>query len=372
MIEQVIRILMAGGGTGGHVYPAIAIARAIEKIYPNSMIRFAGTKNRIEWKAVPAAGYQITPVAARGLQRGQPLKNLGIPFVVAKGLLQSWRAIQEFEPHVLVGTGGYVSAPVLWAGGVAKVPYILQEQNAFPGKTNRALSERALRIHIAFPEAAERLPAHKCELSGNPVRPELVSATREAGLRMLGISARMKVLLVFGGSGGSAALNQAMANAVGAILEDPGVHVVWQTGPRYFDEVQSKVQSKMPTHDRLTLLAYIDRMPSAYAAADLVLCRSGAITCSELEVSGTPAILVPSPNVAEDHQTWNARSLVADGAAVLLPEKELESKILGEVQRLLADADARAKMRTALLARARPDAADTIARDVIAIARGEA
>ena len=368
MVDQVIRVLLAGGGTGGHVYPAIAIARAIEKEYPNSMIRFAGTRTHMEWKAVPAAGYQITPISARGLQRGQMLRNMGIPFSVARGLYQSWRVIRELDPHVVVGTGGYVSAPVLWAAGLAKVPYVLQEQNAFPGKTNRLLAARALRIHIAFAEAADRFPEGKCLLSGNPVRPELLTATREAGLRMFGISADSRVLLVFGGSGGSVALNRAMAAALGTILEDPRVHIVWQTGPRYFEAYRSSVR----VHDRLTLLGYIERMPLAYAAADLVMCRSGAITCSELEVSGTPAILVPSPNVAEDHQTWNARSIVADGGAVLLPEKELDTRLVTEVQTLMRDEGARAKMRAALLARARPAAAATIARDVIAIARGQA
>jgi UDP-N-acetylglucosamine--N-acetylmuramyl-(pentapeptide) pyrophosphoryl-undecaprenol N-acetylglucosamine transferase len=196
----------------------------------------------------------------------------------------------------------------------------------------------------------------------------LLTATREAGLRMFGISADSRVLLVFGGSGGSVPLNRAMAATLDKILEDPRVHVVWQAGLRYFEECRSMV----PARDRLTLLGYIDRMPLAYAAADLVLCRSGAITCSELEVSGTPAILVPSPNVAEDHQTWNARSIVADGGAVLLPEKDLAARLVTQVQALIGDDRARAKMRSALLARARPDAAATIARDVIAIARGEA
>ncbi len=367
-IDRVVRVLFSGGGTGGHVYPAIAIARAVQRQHPNCMIRFAGTKTHMEWRAVPAAGYPITPITARGLQRKQLVNNLGIPFAVARGLFESWRLIRQFDPQVVVGTGGYVSAPVLWMASRMGRPTVIQEQNAFPGKTNRALASRAESIHIAFAEAAQRLPEGKCSLSGNPTRPELLTATREAGRRLFNIPADRVVLLVFGGSGGSAALNKTMAANATTLLQDPSLHIIWQTGKRYYEEYRDAV----PDHDRLLVLEYLDRMPLTLAAADFAVCRSGAVTCSELEVTGTPAILVPSPNVAGDHQTWNARSIVEDGGAVLLPEENLEERFIREVQSLAGDEVGRQRMSRALTGRARPNAADDIAADVIAIAKRSA
>ena len=366
-VDKVIRILLAGGGTGGHVYPAIAIARAIEKAHPNVMIRFAGTRENMEWRAVPAAGYPITPISARGLQRAQLLHNLGIPFVVVKGLIESRRLIREFDPHVVVGTGGYVSAPVLWAASRMSRPVVIQEQNAFPGKANRALASRARRIHVAFKEAESAFPAGRCVLSGNPTRPELQTATREAGRKLFDLPADAHVLLVFGGSGGSAALNRAMILNVRRLLhDDPLLHILWQTGRRYYPEYRTM----SGVDERLTVLEYIDRMPMAYAAADVALCRSGAITCSELEVTGTPAILVPSPNVAGGHQTWNAKSIAGDGAAILLPESELEQRLQSEVREIMADEGRRGEMEKRMLARARPGAAAAIAVDVLKVAGG--
>lgn len=347
------------------MYPAIAIARALQRQHPNSMIRFAGTKQHMEWRAVPAAGYAITPITARGLQRKQLLNNLGIPFAVARGLFESWRLIRQFDPQVVVGTGGYVSAPVLWTASRMGRPTVIQEQNAFPGKTNRMLAARATSIHIAFPEAAARLPEDKCILSGNPTRPELQTATREAGRSLFNIPSDRVVMLVFGGSGGSAALNRTIATHATELLENPALHIIWQTGSRYYAEYRNAV----PEHERLLVLEYLDRMPLTLAAADFAVCRSGAVTCSELEVTGTPAILVPSPNVASDHQTWNARSIVEHKGAVLLPEAELESRFLQEVRALAGDEVGRQRMSRALIGRARTNAADEIAADIIAIAK---
>lgn len=358
------RILLAGGGTGGHVYPALAIADAIRRLAPEAVLAFAGTRERLEWSAVPKAGYPIHPITVTGLQRGLDARNLAFPFKLVKGLVQSWQLIGAFDPDVAVGTGGYVSGPVLLAASARGRPVLVQEQNAFAGVTNRLLAKRAARVHIAFPEAERQFPAEKCVLSGNPTRRELLDVDPAEARRAFEIPPDAAVLLVFGGSLGSAALNAALEQHRDALLDRPNTFVLWQTGAAYYDRLAGRVAA----HERLKLLKYIDRMDYAYAAADLALCRSGAITCSELMVTGTPSVLVPSPNVAEDHQTKNARSMVQHGAARLLPEANLREGLTGEVGALLDDAEQRRQMAEAAKKMARPDAAERIARDVLGLA----
>ncbi|MDX1548020.1 MAG: undecaprenyldiphospho-muramoylpentapeptide beta-N-acetylglucosaminyltransferase [Rhodothermales bacterium] len=358
------RILLAGGGTGGHVYPAIAIADAVRALEPEAAIAFAGTTDRLEWEAVPKAGYAIHPITVSGLQRKLTPRNLAVPFKLARGLWQSWRLVGDFDADVAVGTGGYVSGPVLLAASLRGRPLVLQEQNAHAGVTNRLLAKRAAQIHVAFPEAKAAFPEANCHLSGNPTRDDLRHADRAEARAHFGVPEGASMLLVFGGSLGSAALNAAMQKHLAALLADENAYVVWQTGNRYYDRLEAAVED----HPRLRLLKYIDRMDLAYAAADLALCRAGAITCSELMVTGTPAILVPSPNVAEDHQTKNARSMETAGAAVLIPEARLDDAFLAEAPALLADAERRTRMSEAARTLARPDAAHDIARNVLRLA----
>jgi UDP-N-acetylglucosamine--N-acetylmuramyl-(pentapeptide) pyrophosphoryl-undecaprenol N-acetylglucosamine transferase len=362
-MERAPRILFAGGGTGGHVYPAIAIADAIRSLQPEAVIAFAGTQERIEWRVVPRAGYPIYPITVSGFHRGQPARNLAFPFKLAKGLAESWGLVRDFDADVAVGTGGYVSGPVLLAASLRRRPIVVQEQNAYAGVTNRLLGRRAARIHLAFTEAMKAFPADRCVLSGNPTRPELCTADRAEARRFFDLPETAAVLLVFGGSLGSLALNAAMEAHHAALLADEHRYVLWQTGIQYFE----RLQARLPAHPRLRLLPYVDRMDLAYAAADLVLCRAGAITCSELMVTGTPAVLVPSPNVAEDHQTRNAESMAAAGAAVLLPEKHLDATLVGEVNTLMQQPARRQAMRAATLRLARPGAALDIARDVLSL-----
>ncbi len=358
------RILFAGGGTGGHVYPAIAIADAVRALVPDAAIAFAGTRERLEWEAVPKAGYPIHAITVVGLQRRLTWRNLAFPFKLVQGLAQSRSYVQAFDPDVVVGTGGYVAGPVLLAASLQGRPIVLQEQNAYAGLTNRLLARRAAQIHIAFPEARRYFPPEKCRLSGNPTRRALRHADRAEARRAFDLPETARVLLVFGGSLGSAALNAALSRHHAALLADPQTHVIWQTGRLYHD----RYRALDGAHPRLRLLPYLDRMDQAYAAADLVLCRAGALTCSELMVTGSPAILVPSPNVAEDHQTRNARSMADAGAAVLLPEAELDARLVETVRALLDDADHRRRMAEAARALARPNAADEIARAVLALA----
>lgn len=363
-MDQPPRILMAGGGTGGHVYPAIAIADAIRRLEPRAAIEFAGTRDRMEWEAVPRAGYAIHPITVSGFQRSLTTRNLSFPFKLVKGLMQSWNLVRGFDPQVVVGTGGYVSGPVLLAASLQGRPIVIQEQNAFAGATNRILAKRAARIHIAFPEVEHDLPGEKCVLSGNPTREELQHVDRAEARAYYEVPEGAEMVLVFGGSLGSEALNKAVQNHLDELLRNENVYLVWQTGSRYYDAVRAAVRD----HPRLRLLKYIDRMDFAYAAADLALCRSGAITCSELMVTGTPSILVPSPNVTADHQTRNAKSMENAGAAILLPETYLNEEIVPQVRALMSDPEKRRQMAEAARRRARPNAAEEIALDVLRLA----
>ncbi len=362
------RVLFACGGTGGHVYPAIAIADAIRAEHPAAAIAFAGTRDRMEWTAVPLAGYPIHAVTVSGFQRGLSMeaisRNLSFPFKLAKGLWDGLRLVGSFDPDVVVGTGGYASGPVGMAGSMKGRGLILQEQNAYAGATNKMLSKCADTVFVAFEAAKEFFPQEKCVLAGNPVRQDLAHADKAAGLTHFGIQDGSTVLLIMGGSLGAGSMNSVVKSHIDALLADPATVVIWQTGSRYFEALETTI----PIHPRLRLLPYLDRMDLAYAAADLVLCRAGAITCSELAVTGKPSVLVPSPNVTADHQTKNARALSDEGAAILLPENDLnimfESVILG----LMSDPGRRAQMREAALRIARPDAARTIAEYVVELA----
>ncbi len=364
MSDRAPHILMAGGGTGGHVYPAIAIADAIRALRPEARVVFAGTNDRLEARAVPEAGYALHPITAEGVHRGSVTANLTVPVRMMRGLLQSWRLVGALEPDVAVGTGGYVAAPVLLAAWLRGRPLLIQEQNAYAGLTNRLLARLAARIHLAFDEAAAWVPTERAVVTGNPTRRALRQAERSTARAAYDLPEDARVVLVMGGSLGSAALNEALHHHLPSLLQAPSVHVLWQTGQRYYEAVRDAVQP----HPRLRIVEYIDRMAQAYAAATLVVCRAGALTCSELMVTGTPAVLVPSPNVTADHQTKNAKSMERAGAARLLAEAALEARLGTLVMRLLDDPAALDEMAAAARARAHPDAAETIARDVLALA----
>lgn len=359
------RVLFACGGTGGHVYPAIAIADAVKAMAPEAAVAFAGTRERMEWEAVPKAGYTIHPVTVSGFPRSLSPKLLAFPFKLAKGLTDSLGIVGRFAPDVVVGTGGYVTGPVGLAAALRRRPLVLQEQNAYAGATNKLLARVADRVFVAFEAARAYFPAGKTVVAGNPVREDLTDVDAAVARAHFGVEAGQRVLLVMGGSLGAGPINEALRRHVEELLADQDLVVIWQTGRRYFDDLQRTV----PKHPRLRLLQYLDRMDYAYAVADLAVCRAGAITCSELAVTGTPAVLVPSPNVTADHQTKNARALADEGAAVLLPERDLMAGLLPAVQDLLADADRRAAMREAALRIARPHAAREIAQTVLELAR---
>jgi len=359
------RVLLAGGGTGGHVYPAIAIADAIRNLDEEAALMFAGTRERMEWDAVPRAGYSIFPIRVSGLHRELSRRTLQFPLKLVQGFADSRRLVSDFDADVAVGTGGYVSGPVLMAASMRGVPIVIQEQNAYAGLTNRMLGRRAERVHVAFAEAEQYFPPSRCRLSGNPTRMELLKADPAEARVHFQVPSDARVLLVFGGSLGSSAINDAVERLLPGLLYQEDRFVIWQSGARYYEALSQRIDE----HPRLRLLRYLDRMDLAYAVAELAVCRAGAITCSELMVTGTPAILVPSPNVAADHQTKNAKSMRQAGAADLLPESGLEAQLVPRVDDLMNDAGTRASMAAAARAMARPDAARDIATDVLEVAR---
>jgi UDP-N-acetylglucosamine--N-acetylmuramyl-(pentapeptide) pyrophosphoryl-undecaprenol N-acetylglucosamine transferase len=358
-------VLFAAGGTGGHVYPALAVADAVRDIDPEAAIVFAGTRERLEWRAVPEAGYEIQPIAAAGVQRSMSLRNLSLPFKVMKGFGQSLGLIRAFDPDVVMGTGGYVSGPMLAAAHLSGRATAIQEQNAFPGWTNRIAGRFADRIYLAFAEASSSFDQRRCVVSGNPIRRTLLGVSRAEARRELGIPPDRAVLAVVGGSLGSGAINAALFRMCSRFLEETDSYLLWQTGGRYFDRLEEDVSR----HERLRLVKYVDRMDQWYAAADVFVCRAGAVTCSELLATGTPSILVPSPNVAEDHQTANARMMEDADAAVLLPENRLFEDLLDEATILLGDAGRLRRMSDSARRHARPFAATDIAESVLDLAQ---
>jgi len=359
------RILLSGGGTGGHVYPAVSIADAVREIEPRAVVEFAGSRTGIEWRLVPESGYAIHHVTVRGLERKLTARNLALPFVLARGFKEARDLVQHFDADVVVGTGGYVALPVLLAARNLHRRIAIQEQNAFMGLTNRIASRFADQIHLAFSEATPKRQAMRTRITGNPVRASLSKPGKNEARVHFKFTDVERVVFMTGGSMGSQAMNEAMAAVVRRLLAKKGTGVIWQTGARYYERFKTAV----PDHPNLRLLEYVNRMDMAYAAADLVVCRSGASTCSELMLTGKPALLVPSPNVAEDHQTKNAESLVRAGAAEMISESSLLDNLQKTVETLLQRQAKLERMSNAIRELARPDASKEIAEDVLGLAR---
>ncbi|MDX1591549.1 MAG: undecaprenyldiphospho-muramoylpentapeptide beta-N-acetylglucosaminyltransferase [Balneolaceae bacterium] len=365
-----LRVLLAAGGTGGHVYPAIAIADAVKKMHPEAGILFVGTRDRMEWQTVPKAGYQIQSIWISAFHRRLTLQNLLFPAKLVVSIAQSYSILGSFKPDVVVACGGFASGPIGWAASKKGIPVVLQEQNSFPGVTTRMLAKHADTIFTAFDQAAEHLPEDKIILSGNPVRNKLTAVDKNESLDMFDFSPERKTLLVLGGSGGAKALNIAMKENLEELHDCLDLQIIWQCGEKYYSELKSSIDTEK--YPNLRLLGYVDNMPAAYGAADLVLTRAGASTCSELALLGMPAILVPSPNVAGDHQSKNARAMVEAGAALELREDKLIPDLTGIIKQRIFDEKALSDMKKAMKSLAKPDAADTIARKIFKLAGKEA
>ena len=318
-----IRIILSGGGTGGHIYPAVAVAEALKRHYGDEVeILFVGAEGKMEMEKIPALGYNIVGLPVAGLQRRFTLSNLALPFKVAASVRRAKRVIREFGADIVVGFGGYASAPILWAAQRLGVPTVIQEQNSYAGLTNKLLSKRAKRICVSYDNMGRFFPEERIVMTGNPLRGRFsaTGADRSEALAHYGFNDELPVVLVVGGSLGTRTLNEMMKAWAGNLDGVAPVQVIWQTGKYYEREMQEFLRSH-PTKN-IWQGAFIERMDYAYAAADVVLSRSGACTVSELCLVAKPTIFVPSPNVSEDHQTKNAMALVEQGAAEIVRDSE--------------------------------------------------
>ena len=356
------RVLMAAGGTGGHVYPAIAIADALKAQGSDMDIRFVGTKNHMEWTSVPKAGYEITPIWISGLQRRLTPKNVLFPIKLLTALVQSYWLLRSFRPSIVISCGGYVAGPVGWVAAKLGIPIMIQEQNSYPGVTNRMLACFARRIFTAFPDAQNYFPKDRVRMVGNPTRNKLRQANAQTAREYFRFTEDRPVLLVLGGSLGAKSINEAMRHSLDTLHDIVGLQIIWQCGKRYIDDLEKDID--VEDYPRLRLHAYLDDMPAAYAAADLAVSRAGASSCSELMITGTPSVLVPSPHVAGDHQTMNARSMQEQGASEILEDDSLQDTLSELVTRLLADHEQLRRMNDAALAMAKPMAAQDIAEEI--------
>lgn len=321
-----MRVIMAGGGTGGHIYPALAIAQGIDRRWPGSEILFVGTENGLEKVIVPETGLPLKTISAEGLDRSSMLKALGSALKVPLGFWQSRNIIKEFQPDIVIGTGGYVSYPVVLAAAVMGIRTAIHEQNAYPGLANRALAKKVDCVMLTFAEARAYLNTRKVVVTGLPVRPEIVEADREQARLELGIDRDMFTLAAFGGSRGAASINRVMRKIVEVYRKSP-VHIIWITGESNYQEIiNSFGEQGIP--DNARILPYSFEMEKVMAAADLAVCRAGAATVAELAVRGLPAILIPYPYAAEGHQEKNARALEKKGAAITIIDEFLDKDIL--------------------------------------------
>ena len=358
------RIMLAGGGTGGHLYPAIAIADAVRTIDAGAAVLFIGTKGRIEERVVPERGYDLATIWISGVKRSFSLATALVPAKVLTSLVQSFVHIRRFRPDVVVGTGGYVSGPPVFVASLLGIPTALQEQNSYPGVTTRLLAGRVKQVHVMF-ERTKRFLRRQDNIlmSGNPVRDTIGSVTRADAAARLGLDPAKPTLLITGGSQGAASVNAAMLEMVPAIAE-AGIQILWLTGNRDAERIRAAV-AVSPARSAATVLPYLERMEDAFAVADLIVSRSGASTLAEIACAGLPSILVPLPTAAGDHQTENARAMVEAGAAVLCADATARQELRPLILELFADAGRRTRMGQAALAIAKPGAATTIARAIM-------
>ena len=366
MIDFMKRIILSGGGTGGHIYPAVAVAEALKRRLGDEVeLLFVGAEGKMEMEKVPALGYRIVGLPIAGLQRRLEWRNLLVPFKVLKSLRKARRTIRDFTADAVVGFGGDASAPILWAAQRMGVKTLIQEQNSYAGLTNKLLAKRAGKICTAYEGMERFFPAERIRLTGNPLRGRFSKegASRSEALAHFGLAEDKKTILVVGGSLGTRTLNEMMKQWIASLEGEPQVQVIWQTGKYY----EREMQAFLAEHPTMGIWqgAFIDRMDYAYAAADLVISRSGAGTVSELCLVAKPVLFVPSPNVAEDHQTANARALVKEGAAVMVADKVCCDEAMAEAMRLMQDEEALRRMSENLERLARPNAAEDIVDEIL-------
>ena len=369
-----LRAIISGGGTGGHIFPAISIADKLKELNPDTEILFVGADGKMEMEKVPAAGYRIVGLPIVGLQRQLNWNNIKndvqVPIKLVQSLLKAGKVIDEFKPEIAIGVGGYASAPLLWTATRKGIPALIQEQNGFAGLTNKVLAKKAGSICVAYDGMEKFFPADRIVFTGNPIRKEIVPVTpemKEEGIKFYGLDPARKHILIVGGSLGSRTLNQAMKKWItDGCPEGEGVEVLWQCGKYYkssVDAFMENAREKAPL-EGIHHSDFIKRMDLAYAAADVVISRAGASSVSELCAARKASILVPSPNVAEDHQTHNAMALVRKDAAILVKDSEAEEKLMAEAVALAGDPGKIKTMEANIAPLARMDAAMDIAKEV--------
>jgi len=357
-----LKVIISGGGTGGHIFPAIAIANALKKINAATDILFVGAEGKMEMEKVPAAGYKIIGLKISGFQRKLTLANLSFPIKVMRSLWKAKSILKTFQPDVVVGVGGYASAAVLRVAINKKIPTLIQEQNSYPGITNKILSKGVQKICVAYSGMEKYFPKEKIILTGNPVRQDILNleGKRQRGLEQFGLSGDKKIVLVIGGSLGARTINESIIACLPQLV-DKNIQLVWQTGKLFFPtaENESKKYEGIKAYD------FITKMDYAYSVADVVVSRAGASSVSELCLVKKPAILIPSPNVAEDHQTKNAMALVTYNAAILIKDSDSRKELAQTLIDLVNDTDKCEKLKENISRLAFRDSADAIANEII-------
>lgn len=364
--NAVPRFIISGGGTGGHIFPAIAIANALKRLRPDAEILFVGAQGKMEMEKVPAAGYRIIGLNISGIERSLSPKNLLFPFKLGGSLLQSLRILLEFRPDAVIGVGGFASGPVMLAASLRGIPTLIQEQNSYAGITNKMLGKRAKRICVAYPDMERFFPADRIVLTGNPVRQDILSmdGKREAGQKTFNLDPTKKTLLVIGGSLGARSINLSVEAHIDAFIK-ADLQVVWQTGKLFIDQALKTVETKGAKNFRVQ--PFITTMDQAYAVADVVLSRAGASSISELCIVSKPSVLVPFPFAAEDHQTKNAMALVKRNAAILVSDARAKDEACQQALALLNDEARRSELSANIREMALPEADTQIAKEVLII-----
>ena len=367
-----LKIIVSGGGTGGHIFPAISIANAIRELRPNAEILFVGAEGRMEMKRVPAAGYEIVGLPVQGFDRKNPFKNISVLWKLMKSRRMAKRIIKEFKPNVVVGVGGYASGPTLNMAAKAGIPTLIQEQNSYAGVTNKLLARGAKKICVAYEGMERFFPKEHIVFTGNPVRQNLKDATivYKDALEQFGLDEKKRTVLIVGGSLGARTINDSVLSCLELIRQQDEVQFIWQTGGYYHAEITETLR-RAGCPENLVVTDFISDMASAYAVSDLVISRAGAGSISEFCLLGKPVILVPSPNVAEDHQTKNALALVKKNAAIYIKDDEARQTLLPRAIALVQEPLQLKELSDNILTLAKPNAAMDIAREVLALAEGE-
>jgi UDP-N-acetylglucosamine--N-acetylmuramyl-(pentapeptide) pyrophosphoryl-undecaprenol N-acetylglucosamine transferase len=362
------RVIISGGGTGGHIYPAIAIASALQQKYPDLEVLFVGALGKMEMEKVPRAGYNIVGLPIVGIKREISLSNLAFPFKLVDSLLKAKKVIKDFKPDVAVGVGGFASGPLLMMASLAGIPTLIQEQNSYAGITNKLLSKKASTICVAYPGMESFFAKEKIRLLGNPVRSDIVdvSSKKKEALVHFGLNEGQKTLFVMGGSLGARSINESINAGLGQLI-DAGYQILWQTGKTYIDTAQATIAG-LGT-DQVKAFDFIYTMDLAYAIADVVVSRAGALSVSELCLAAKPSILVPYPAASEDHQTKNALTLVEQDAAIMIKDSKARQELVPAALNLLNDIAKQEDLKTSIRKLARPTAAEDIAEEVLKLIR---